>query len=443
MNKLLIIAYHFPPDASIGAVRSAEFVLHLPEFGWEPVVLTVKDKYHQSLDRERYGDLQNGRIYRTDMLPSPNDLLLALKKRIGRKKDAKAESKKEWFDDKSAAEKTVESLKKKIRRCYNSLIYLPDNIQGWIPFAFFRGLAIHRQKPVKAIFTTGPPQSAHIVGLLMKIFTRKTWIVDFRDPWEVENKPKRSRTAFSDRIDRLLERLTVKHADAVVCVSPKMTERLHAHYPAYGDKFKTIYNGYNSDSLEAYSGLRKYDKFTLTYAGSLYFGRNPYALLKAISQLKEQGLFSGRNFQMLFIGDCRYSDDKSVENMVAQLDIEDLVVFRDRVPQSEALQEAARADSVLLIAPNQPLQIPAKVFEYVGLNKFILAMTGEGATRDLLSDYPLCDVVEADDCRAIEAALKNMFSNRCPDDSATVSQSSGFDRRTLTEQLVGLISYEN
>ncbi|HMT12896.1 MAG TPA: glycosyl transferase, partial [Ignavibacteria bacterium] len=43
MKKVLIISYYFPPSGGPGVQRVLKFVKYLPEFGWQPIVLTVKD----------------------------------------------------------------------------------------------------------------------------------------------------------------------------------------------------------------------------------------------------------------------------------------------------------------------------------------------------------------------------------------------------------------
>jgi hypothetical protein len=40
-TKILFIAYQFPPRGGPGVQRSKRFVQHLPEFGVDPIVLTV------------------------------------------------------------------------------------------------------------------------------------------------------------------------------------------------------------------------------------------------------------------------------------------------------------------------------------------------------------------------------------------------------------------
>src|SRR5690349_21131617 len=83
MRKILIISYHFPPDAAVGGMRPAKFAKYLPQFGWEPIILTVKQHYHRVTDPSKLADLGAvPHIYRTRMLPQPGRLYMTLKARV-------------------------------------------------------------------------------------------------------------------------------------------------------------------------------------------------------------------------------------------------------------------------------------------------------------------------------------------------------------------------
>src|SRR5665648_687335 len=45
MKKVLIITYYWPPSGGAGVQRWLKFAKYLPEFGWQPVILTVDPKY--------------------------------------------------------------------------------------------------------------------------------------------------------------------------------------------------------------------------------------------------------------------------------------------------------------------------------------------------------------------------------------------------------------
>ena len=40
-KKVLIITYYFPPRPGVASLRLKGLAKYLPEFGWEPVILTV------------------------------------------------------------------------------------------------------------------------------------------------------------------------------------------------------------------------------------------------------------------------------------------------------------------------------------------------------------------------------------------------------------------
>ncbi len=41
MKRLLLIARDFPPRGATGVFRVLKFVCYLPEWGWQPIVVTM------------------------------------------------------------------------------------------------------------------------------------------------------------------------------------------------------------------------------------------------------------------------------------------------------------------------------------------------------------------------------------------------------------------
>ncbi len=50
MKKALIITYYWPPSGGPGVQRVLKFAKYLPEFGWEPIILTVKNGTYPAID---------------------------------------------------------------------------------------------------------------------------------------------------------------------------------------------------------------------------------------------------------------------------------------------------------------------------------------------------------------------------------------------------------
>jgi hypothetical protein len=56
-----MIAYHFPPlQGSSGIQRTLRFARYLPEFGWEPIVLTAHPRAYESVADDQLSDTPAG-----------------------------------------------------------------------------------------------------------------------------------------------------------------------------------------------------------------------------------------------------------------------------------------------------------------------------------------------------------------------------------------------
>jgi hypothetical protein len=86
-----------------------------------------------------------------------------------------------------------------------------------------------------------------------------------------------------------------------------------------------------------------------------------------------------------FIGDAHWYGDISVEEYARSIGLGDVVNVRHAVPHSEVEQLLADADLLVLLAQQQPAQVPNKLYEYLGHRKPILAFADdEGETAAML-----------------------------------------------------------
>ena len=245
MRKILIVSYHFPPDASVGGMRPAKFAKYLPKFGWEPLVLTVQERYHPLTDQSKLTDLDPTlRVYRTRMLPQPGRLYLALKR--GNRTPTPAPPGPSVTPSSTNHRGVLSSIK----RALGSVECLPDDKQIWIPMAVPAAAKLIHQHKIDAVLTTGPPMSCHVIGLMLKAMTGRRWVADFRDPWLLDSRHSQRdsnipSTAFSRKAEAWLERKTMRKADSVVFTTDRMQAYLHQRYPFLTNKSAVILNGYD------------------------------------------------------------------------------------------------------------------------------------------------------------------------------------------------------
>ena len=450
MKNILIVSYHFPPDTAVGGIRVSKFAKYLPEFGWMPFVLTAKEKYYESTDQSRMSEIvEPDKVFRTNVWPDPSAVYLRIKRWWycirGRE---------HIFDEKVNTYRRPEHVKTEgiLERMQCSLISLAavaDGNLGWVPPATLRALLLMRRHKIDCLFTSGPPHATHIVGLALKLLYGTRWVAEFRDPWILN--PTRAvstkmKSGISEAIEKWMEKQIVTHADKVISVTGKMSQGFMELYPEIEkDKFATIPNGYDPEDFSGLPRPVSNGKFIVSYIGTFYLERTPSYFLKAIRELVTERKIPQKDLEIRFIGPSRYIDGRSIEEIVKDEGLISLTKIMDPLPYKQALGEMIESHVLLLLAPNQYYQIPAKTFEYMASAADIIALTSEGATADLLRETGCGVVVEPNSIQQIKCAIEACYQkyksgNRQPRHRLSSRQDIvRYNRKALTGELVSLL----
>lgn len=166
MKKILLEAYHFPPDAAVGTLRMAKFVTFLPDFGWEPIILTVKGKYCDVLTGLRW-TLKSypPKLIRTAMFRRPTYYFRKLKRSL------LLDHVNSDVSQSHGSAKTRNS-RMSFRQRINFLLSFPDEHAGWLPFALINGIELIRQEVIAILMTSGRPHSVHLIGACLSKLSR-------------------------------------------------------------------------------------------------------------------------------------------------------------------------------------------------------------------------------------------------------------------------------
>jgi glycosyltransferase involved in cell wall biosynthesis len=369
VKKVLIVAYHFPPQAgSSGYLRALKFCRYLPEHGWQPSVLTVHPRAYTQTNPSQLSEVPaTVSVRRAFALDAQRHL----------------------------------SFKGR----YLKAMSLPDRWVSWCLGAVPAGLRLLRQQKCDAILSTFPIASAILIGWILHRLTGKPWIVDLRDSMTEPDYP-------SDRLTwkvyRWLEKLAVRDAAHLIFTASSAIKMYLERYPELSPaRCSLILNGYDEEDFRhvVASPARTNRPFRLVHMGLLYPSeRDPRPFFQALSQLQKDGALDASQVQI----ELRASGfDSTYEPMIRDHGLENLVRLLPPLPYREALQDSANADGLLLFqAANCDHQIPAKIFEYLRLAKPILALTSHtGDTAALLRETGGSTIVDIADWQAIHRAL--------------------------------------
>jgi glycosyltransferase involved in cell wall biosynthesis len=288
------------------------------------------------------------------------------------------------------------------------LITIPDHMNFWVIFASLRGIRNMARKQVDLIYTSSPPHSEHLVGLLLAKMFRKPWVADFRDPM-LDSSGYHPATRIRKVIDKKLESLVVHHADKILIISKRYKDIICRRYPAASHKFITMPNGFDPDLFEK-SPAERFAKFTIIYAGSFYLNRKPDFFLMGLNTwLKQKPVEHQNQVQVLFYG----PPSPAAQQIVFQEHLEDIVSFEGMIPQANLISKLKGADLLLLIIgfdPESHGTVTSKVFEYMACQRPILALIPEGDASEILENYHSAYFVRREDETILVAYLEKAFN---------------------------------
>ena len=320
-----------------------------------------------------------------------------------------------------------------------STMVIPDTYVGWSRYAKRAAMDATSERTFDAIYSTSPPETSHLIAYDIQARTGLPWVADFRDPW-MNLYLFRPPTPVHARLHARLERKVCERAHAVV--TTRWHEQLiREKYPG-SPGVTRISNGY--DETEA-AGLDTIDtfktRFRITHAGMLTQNRTSEPFLRGVRRFLNNRPDARPDLEILFVGP---REDKN-EWVVKQLELTDVVEFRDSVPHDEALQ-LERASHILLlikhINPDYKGIVPGKLYEYIGVRRPILALVPDGEAARLITDLRRGIVAPQGDERTIAEILERLFTSYKEgslDDPFDLSPQLQFTRKSLTGELAGLL----
>lgn len=377
MRRVLMVAFHFPPlSVSSGIQRTLRFVQHLPEFGWEPIVLTAHPRAYPVTSDDLVKEIPAGTVVeRAFALDTSNHLSL-------------------------------------LRR-YPAFLARPDRWVSWWPGGVAAGRRLITRYRPDAIWSTYPIATAHLIGRSLHRASGLPWIADFRDPMAQEGYPADPKTW---EMFRQIEESALKESAAAVFVTPGAARTYRQRYPdAPAEAITVIENGYDEESFstvepKAPEPRKNATPVTLLHSGVIYPSeRDPTQFLSALRLLLDRDTLKPNEILVRLRAS---GHDAHLQSLIERFRLQSIVELAPPIPYRHALNEMLHVDGLLILqASNCNDQIPAKVYEYLRAGRPILGLTDpSGDTAALLKRAGVNHVAPLDSAAEIAEGVQQFLA---------------------------------
>jgi len=369
MRKVLIIGYLWPycsyPN---GSPRTLGLANYLPEFGWQPIILTPS--LSKKLNFSRF------RVIETPYC----SVVATLRKKLHLNPNKGFQ---EQLGIPLAYRENRDFFMTKLSMLVEEIITYPDVDKGWKSFAIHAGNELLEKEQIGTMISVWPI-TAHLVAKELREKHRLRWIADFTHLWsqgyDYQYGPIRK------LFDRRLEIKTILQAGALTTVSPFFAKRLrelHKRQPIY-----SITHGFDPISVNSPPAPLT-ARFSITYTGTFVHTKKqkPSKLFEALKELIDNKIIDRNDIEVAFYG----TEYEWLTRKVEQYGLSDIVRQYGVIPRSVSFQKQ-RESQVLLHLGWDDKGIKgcysSKIFDYLAAQRPILAVGGasDEVVKNLLSE---------------------------------------------------------
>ncbi len=328
---VLMLAYHFPPENEIGALRPHRFSRYLTQHGWTPHVITAAD--------------------------------------VSSRADLPAETVVDPFSD--PVKRGWEWQQERAIRKF----LLPGAIGiRWSSLAYQAAAKFITSHPGDdiTIFSTWPPLGTHMAASRLKRRFGLPWIADFRDPL-ADNHVHKNVPSHTRAIYRWLERTWLQSADLFIANTDEAEAVLKRKYPAHAHKIHLIWNGFDPQQRIRPEPLQAMPVRIFSHIGALYEGRTAAPLIEAMARLFDTGRLAPGSLRLELTGPAAPSCLPHPRLLEAAQTQGWLKLTDQQVPKEEAVRLAQTSHGLIIVQPQSVIQIPGKVYDYLQIGRPVLA----------------------------------------------------------------------
>jgi hypothetical protein len=352
-KRIALVAAHFPPSNLAAVHRSRLWAQHLPEFGWEPIIVTTHWKYYE------------------EALDSPLLQLVSPDLRVIRTKAFPVKP-----------------------------VRIIGDIGARALYWHFKALdELIIRKEIDFVHITIPSNFSALLGELLYRRHRFPFGIDYIDPWVhiwPAAKTPFSKARVSYNLSKMLEPWAVKNASLITGVAPLYYEPVLKRNPHLCHQCVSAAMPYGNSEGD-YRSLRELPRetflfpkddglFHMIYAGAMLPKAEAVLerLLEALTVLRDKDPEIMQRLRIHFVGTGTSPSDPRGHNIQSQLQRFGLNRWvgehPNRIGYVDVLNHLIHASAILIVGSTEAHYTPSKVYQAVQAKRPMFALLHEQST---------------------------------------------------------------
>lgn len=443
MRRVLCFLYYFPPSGGPGVLRGLKFVRYLRESGYEPIVVTVEGSTFRNpgeypMDEGLLDEVPEG----IEVVRVPSREPVALKKLLVRIR-----------------------LMRLVQFVAYPLFWERQALWPSAALAAVRRLGLASR--AELAYTCCGPYASNLIGLWLRRHHGLPWVTDHRDPfcgsWAL-----RWPSVAHHRASLRLEDTVLRRASRFIANTPGQRRELLDRLPsADPDRIDVVTNGYDESDFAGAGSQSDPEDIVVLHAGSFadrgvtrtrgvrrwlreeveyrnrYYDLSPHSpvvLYRALAHLKQTHPDVYKHVRFDVVGEVV----PVWQDRARELGVADRVRFLGYKGHAETIQRMISADALYLPTlartDGRPVSVVSqKLYEYLRAGPPILAVTGNGDTRNFVAGSGAGICFFHGDTTAVAEFLFELRKRKEDGEPPRLGRDTAyirrFDRRALTQQL--------
>lgn len=359
MDKILIIAFKFPPMGGIGTRRWAKFSKYLSRRGVEVHVLTTDYKYRDKVNWTK--DIEENITIHRVKSGCPDFML-------------------------KASKSFIDKVLNRLLKPFVYRMYPFDIAQRWDKYMIPEANRIIKEYGIKNFVVTGPPSSVQYLGAIIRVENPEAnYIIDYRDPWNTDRDFAYNTLGLFNKSKSIeWEKSSLQIADKIIFNTQELKNQLSTLFDIDTSKSVVINNGYDMEDYNENKSIST--GFNIIYTGGLgkdEMGRKSAipAIARGLEELNDDTL---NDIKISIYSDLSQSDFASNKYYKR---IKQHFTFNGFVSPDEIPNLILNHKYCLSINdPRDKHAIGTKVFDYMALDKKIFHISDGGELYNILAE---------------------------------------------------------